>query len=568
MGTEEYNSKTRPSRPSWGNEISRPSESLELINKKIFHVSTSNSEDPQTVSSNLSDSAKHLSPIEEYLQMTMRLIASKSLSPRTSVILKDLYVKYKLNWGYNSNIDINGEDWIKVIEHYDAYKETFAHLEKKKGSKGNSSTSKKEQLETESRTLVKTKIPMEDTESPWFTLQTVQDSSFERPCSEIIQINDVFSDFSLADAGHDKTMKELVKQWMTKEEQFLVIAPGQSKKDPDPGEEKERVHNKNRWKEFIVLAALLAVANAGGPAAYDIATASGDLSSIGFSQESTQKGLGGQNVISSYTKSDDSAHSFVRVSSHSISNDALLNYDISHTYAAPYSYASAAPVIAKTAIAPAPLLAKTYAAPVAAAPLLTKSYATPVAAAPLLTKTYAAPLLAKTYAAPLLAKTYATPVAAAPLLAKTYTAPVAAAPLLAKTYAAPVAAAPLLAKTYAAPAYAATPLLAKTYAAAAPLSYAASAAPLSYAASAAPLSYAASAAPLSYAAPAAPLFAKSYGYTSYVPTIDKIAPAHGFAAASIAPAPLHSYAASKTYGYEHIPYSHTSFSGFGSSYSW
>ncbi|KAK9307375.1 hypothetical protein QLX08_002270 [Tetragonisca angustula] len=310
--------------------------------------------------------------------------------------------------------------------------------------------------------------------------------------------------------------------------------------------------------KFIVLAALLAIASAGGPAAYDIATASGDLSSIGFSQESTQKGLGGQNVISSYTKSDDSAHSFVRVSSHSISNDALLNYDISHTYAAPYSYATAAPLIAKTPIAPAPLLAKTYAAPVAAAPLLAKTYAAPVAAAPLLTKTYAAPLLAKTYAAPLLAKTYAAPVAAAPLLAKTYAAPVAAAPLLAKTYAAPVAAAPLLAKTYAAP-VAATPLLAKTYAAAAPLSYAASAAPLSYAASAAPLSY---------AAPAASLLAKSYGYASYVPTIDKIAPAHGFAAASIAPAPLHSYAASKAYGYEHIPFSHTSFSGFGSSYAW
>ncbi|KAF3421977.1 hypothetical protein E2986_12143 [Frieseomelitta varia] len=313
---------------------------------------------------------------------------------------------------------------------------------------------------------------------------------------------------------------------------------------------------------FIVLAALLAIASAGGPAAYDIATASGDFSSIGFSQESTQKGLGGQNVISSYTKSDDSAHSLVRVSSHSISNDALLNYDISHTYAAPYSYAAAAPLIAKTAIAPAPLLAKTYAAPVAATPLLAKTYAAPVAAAPLLTKTYAAPLLAKTYAAPLLAKTYAAPVAAAPLLAKTYAAPVAAAPLLAKTYAAPVAATPLLAKTYAA----AAPL---SYAApAAPLSYAASAAPLSYAASAAPLSYAASAAPLSYAAPAAPLLAKSYGYASYVPTINKIAPAHGFAAASIAPAPLHSYAASKAYGYEHIPFSHTSFSGFGSSYAW
>lgn len=181
--------------------------------------------------------------------MTMRLIASKSLSPRTSVILKDLYVKYKLNWGYNSNTDINRGDWIKVIEHYDEYKETFTHLEKKNGSKENSSTSKKKQLE--SRTLVKTKILMEDTESPWFTLQTVHDSSFERLCSETIQINDVFSDFSLADAGHDKTIKELVRQWMAKEERFLVIAPGQSKKDPDPGGEKKRTHNKDRWKVSV-----------------------------------------------------------------------------------------------------------------------------------------------------------------------------------------------------------------------------------------------------------------------------------------------------------------------------
>ncbi|CAD1474886.1 unnamed protein product, partial [Heterotrigona itama] len=248
METKENNSEIKPYKPSWGNEISRPSESLELINKNIFHVSPSNSKDSQTISI-ATDSTKNLSPIEEYLQVTMRLITTKSLSPRTSVILEDLYVKYKLNRGYNSNIDINRQDWIKVIKHYDEYKETFADLEKN-GSKENSSTSKKEQLDTESRTLKKTKILMEDTESPWFTLQTVQDSLFEQPCdSEIIQINDVFSDFSLADAGHDKTMKELVRQWMAKEEQFLVIAPGQSKKVPDPGGEEERTHNKDRWKK-------------------------------------------------------------------------------------------------------------------------------------------------------------------------------------------------------------------------------------------------------------------------------------------------------------------------------
>lgn len=101
---------------------------------------------------------------------------------------------------------------------------------------------------------------MEDTESPWFTLQTVQDSSFERPCdSEVFQINDVFSDFSLADAGPDKTMKELVRQWMAKEKQFLVIAPGQSKKEPDPGGEEERTHNKDRWKKVSVNNKLLVI---------------------------------------------------------------------------------------------------------------------------------------------------------------------------------------------------------------------------------------------------------------------------------------------------------------------
>ena len=50
METKEHNSETRPSKPSWGNKISRPSQSLELINKNIFHVSTGNSEDAQTVS--------------------------------------------------------------------------------------------------------------------------------------------------------------------------------------------------------------------------------------------------------------------------------------------------------------------------------------------------------------------------------------------------------------------------------------------------------------------------------------------------------------------------------------
>lgn len=285
-------------------------------------------------------------------------------------------------------------------------------------------------------------------------------------------------------------------------------------------------NNKIIFLQFVVLAAFLAVASAGGPAAYDIAASSGDHSSIGFSQESTQKGFAGQNVISSYSKSDDSAHSFVRVSSHSVSNDGLFNYEISHT----------------------PIVKAAYTAP---------AYLTPTAA-PLIAKTYAAPY---SYSAPLVTKAYAAPysyAASAPLIAKTAVA--APAPLLAKTYAAPVAAAPL--------------------------SYAAPAAHLSYAAPAAHLSYAAPTAQLSYAA-GAPLLAKSYGYAAHAPVIAKsalIAPAHGYTA-SIASAPLlaktyaatplaHAYAPqaqliSKAYGYEAAaPVVHTVFNGLGTSYAW
>ncbi|XP_018048490.1 PREDICTED: pupal cuticle protein G1A-like [Atta colombica] len=241
--------------------------------------------------------------------------------------------------------------------------------------------------------------------------------------------------------------------------------------------------------KFLLLAAFVAVASAGGPAAYDIGTLSADHSSIGYSQESTQKGYAGQNVISSYSRAEDSAHSSVRVSNSHVSNDALLEqHAIGYSYAAPAlakPLIAAQPLIAKTAYAAAPALATYTAHP---APLLAKSayaaapaYGYAAAAAPILAaKTaYAAAPAAYSYASPLLAKTYAAP---APLIAKTaayttYTAP--ATPLIAKAaYAAPLAA-PLLAKSYAAAPIAAAPalaysahtapLIAKTYAA--PYSY-------------------------------------------------------------------------------------------------
>lgn len=204
--------------------------------------------------------------------------------------------------------------------------------------------------------------------------------------------------------------------------------------------------------QLIVLSAVLAVASAGGPAAYSIATSPGDYSSVGYTQESTHKGYAGQNVISSFSKAVDSPHSSVRVSNSRVTNDALY----SHSIAAPaYSYASATPVVAKTA----------YAAPAygyAAAPVPAYGYAKAAYAAPAYSSapsvsysSISTPVVAKTaYAAP--AYGYAkTAYAAAP----------------AYSYA---PAAPLVAKTaYAAPAYsyapAAHPVVTKTaYAAAAP----------------------------------------------------------------------------------------------------
>ncbi|CAK9800477.1 Cuticle protein 21.3 [Anthophora quadrimaculata] len=305
--------------------------------------------------------------------------------------------------------------------------------------------------------------------------------------------------------------------------------------------------------KFVVIAAFLAVASAGGPAAYDISASSGDHSSIGFSQESTQKGLGGQNVVSSYSKSDDSAHSYVRVSSHSISNDGLFKYDISHTPIVKAAY-TAPSYLAQPA---APLIAKTYAAPYSyGAPLLTKAYA-------------AAPSYA--YSSPLLTKTYAT--APGPLIAKAAIA--APAPFLTKTYATQVAAAPLLAKTYSTPFLSAgpAPLLTKTY------EYAAHAPVIAKSALLEPAhGYAASIAPAhGYAASISP----AHGYAA------SISPAHGYT--SIASAPLlskayatspfvakvgHEYVSqpqliSKAYGYEAAsPVVHTVFNGLGTSYSW
>ncbi|KAK0156866.1 hypothetical protein PV328_012192, partial [Microctonus aethiopoides] len=229
--------------------------------------------------------------------------------------------------------------------------------------------------------------------------------------------------------------------------------------------------------KFIIIAAFIAVAHAGGLATYDIGTASADDASVAYTQESTHKGFGGQNVISSFSKAVDSPYSSVRVSNNRVSNDGYYAQALAPTYA----YAAHAPVLAKATYA-APILTKAY------SPAYS-SISTPVvakAAYALPSYSYAAP------AAPIVAKAaYALPsysyaaAAPAPVVAKaayalpSYSYAAAAAPVVAKAaYALPsysyAAAAPVLAKaTYAAPAYgyhASAPLVAKTaYAAATPI---------------------------------------------------------------------------------------------------
>ncbi|XP_023714798.1 larval/pupal cuticle protein H1C-like [Cryptotermes secundus] len=103
---------------------------------------------------------------------------------------------------------------------------------------------------------------------------------------------------------------------------------------------------------FIVLAALVAVANAGilgAPAlGYAAAPIAVHAPAIGTSQQSTIRTLDGNSAVSHYSKAVDSAFSSVRKYDTRISNDAVA---LAHaTYAAP---AIAAPLGLTHAAAPA-----------------------------------------------------------------------------------------------------------------------------------------------------------------------------------------------------------------------
>ncbi|GLH03197.1 Uncharacterized protein GBIM_09096 [Gryllus bimaculatus] len=89
-----------------------------------------------------------------------------------------------------------------------------------------------------------------------------------------------------------------------------------------PGEEGTEDFAAIRSARVLLLAALVAAARAGGPAAYTTYTATADaLGGVGHTHESTVKGFGGQNVLSQYSKSVDTPTSSVRISSSRSSND-------------------------------------------------------------------------------------------------------------------------------------------------------------------------------------------------------------------------------------------------------
>ncbi|KAJ9595977.1 hypothetical protein L9F63_012870 [Diploptera punctata] len=95
--------------------------------------------------------------------------------------------------------------------------------------------------------------------------------------------------------------------------------------------------------KVALLAALLAVAHAGGPAAYSTFTSPVDYGSVGSTHESTVKGFGGNSVISQYSKAVDTPYSSVRKYDTRISNDALAYAPAAHAIAAPVAYGAAAP---------------------------------------------------------------------------------------------------------------------------------------------------------------------------------------------------------------------------------
>ncbi|PSN37242.1 hypothetical protein C0J52_17941 [Blattella germanica] len=121
-----------------------------------------------------------------------------------------------------------------------------------------------------------------------------------------------------------------VEVFTLNDEPVFVHRPLDNRYDP-----KFAVTRARRGK-FVLLAAVLAVAQAGGPAAYSTYTTPIGYGSVGSTHESTVKGYGGNSVISQYSKAVDTPYSSVRKYDTRISNDAFAYAPAAaHAYAAP-----------------------------------------------------------------------------------------------------------------------------------------------------------------------------------------------------------------------------------------
>ncbi|KAL1488324.1 hypothetical protein ABEB36_014801 [Hypothenemus hampei] len=165
--------------------------------------------------------------------------------------------------------------------------------------------------------------------------------------------------------------------------------------------------------------------------AYQAAPVAVHAPSIGISQQSIARSLGGAQSVSAYSKAVDSAFSSVRKYDTRITNDALAYAPAQVAYAAPQ-------VVTKTAAVPVAYSAPAQVSYSAPSPI---SYT----AAPILSKTYsyAAPALSYAASAPTTYAAYSAPAAyATPVVARAVPAPAVygtpSAPLYAKAVAAPV----------------------------------------------------------------------------------------------------------------------------------
>ncbi|XP_076249384.1 uncharacterized protein LOC143188814 [Calliopsis andreniformis] len=228
----------RPSIPdTWGSENVSPTRSYELIIQIQSNISN------LTTQESKSEFLTDLTPTEEYLQMMKRVIESNSLSPRTTVILQELYDRYKSIKGYGpATWDTQCQN-IRISVDSEASTEDESLLQTLSGSRRNTtgdleyfrysqeqrpSSSKacdtslidsKESLKSDQRQKysVMERTSRKEIEERQISAKSFSDLSLTRPCnSEIFKIDDVFSNFSFRESGNEKILRKHIGLWMAR----------------------------------------------------------------------------------------------------------------------------------------------------------------------------------------------------------------------------------------------------------------------------------------------------------------------------------------------------------------